>query len=164
MDLELMDLSQRLNIPRQQSKEIIENYFEKYSGIKKYIDLTIESCREKGYAETLMGRRRYFPDINSNNHNLRSGAERGAINMPIQGSAADMMKLAMVSIHREMKKLNMKSLMTVQVHDELIFDAKKDELSELSHLVKEHMENALPLGEVPVIVDTGEGENWFEAH
>ncbi len=157
-------LSQRLNIPRQQSKEIIENYFEKYKGIKKYIDMTIESCREKGYSETLMGRRRYFPDINSNNHNLRTGAERGAINMPIQGTAADMMKIAMVSIHKEMKKLNMKSLMTVQVHDELIFDTDKSELLELKQLVKEHMENALPLGEVPVVVDTGEGDNWFEAH
>ena len=157
-------LSQRLSLGRNESQEIIDNYFDKYPGIKKYIDMTIEFAREKGYAETLKGRRRYFPEINSSNRNMRTAAERAAINMPIQGTAADMLKIAMIEIDRQMEKLNMRSLMTIQVHDELIFEVRNDELDELRELVIEKMVNAVSLGDVPVVVDTGTGDNWFEAH
>ncbi len=157
-------LSQRLNIPRKEAAEIIDNYIEKYPGIRKYIDLTIESTRKKGYAETLMGRRRHFPQIRSENRNLRTAAERGAINMPIQGTAADMMKVAMIRIDEELRRRNLKSLMMLQVHDELVFEAIPEELDELQEVVINGMQRALPLGEVPVVVDTGTGRNWFEAH
>lgn len=157
-------LSQRLSLGRKESQEIIDNYFDKYPGIKKYIDMTIDFAREKGYAETLKGRRRYFPEINSSNRNLRTAAERAAINMPIQGTAADMLKIAMIDIDREMVNRGMSSLMTIQVHDELIFEVRNDELDELRELVIDKMEKAVSLGDVPVVVDTGIGENWFEAH
>jgi DNA polymerase-1 len=157
-------LSQRLSLDRKESKDIIDNYFEKYPGIRKYIDQTIEFTEKNGFAETLLGRRRFFPDINSSNNNLKTAAERGAINMPIQGTASDMMKIAMISIDKEMRKRKMKSLMMIQVHDELVFEVLNDELDELRDLVKEKMENALSLGDVPVVVDTGIGKNWFEAH
>ncbi|MFP4543303.1 MAG: DNA polymerase I [Candidatus Kapaibacterium sp.] len=157
-------LSQRLGLGRKESQEIIDNYFAKYPGIRKYIDLTIEECRKKGYAETIMGRRRYFPDINHKNRNLRNAAERGAINMPIQGTASDMMKIAMINIHREMKNRKFRSDMILQVHDELVFDVLPEELDDLKKLVISNMESALPLGKVPVIADTGTGKNWFEAH
>jgi len=157
-------LSQRLNLPRREAQEIIDNYLKKYPGINKYIEETIESTREKGYAETLCGRQRHFNNINSKNRLLRTGDERAAINMPIQGTASDMMKIAMVSVFREMKKLKMQSKMTIQVHDELVFDVIKPELDELKHLVIEKMQGALSLGIVPVKVDTGVGSNWLEAH
>jgi DNA polymerase-1 len=157
-------LSQRMGLGRKESKEIIDNYFEKYPGIRKYMDMTIEQCREKGYAETLCGRRRYFRDINSKNHTLRTAAERGAINMPIQGTASDMMKIAMIAVDREIRKLGMKSRMLLQVHDELVFEAAKDELDELRTMVKEKMEGALSLGKVPVLVESGYADNWFDAH
>ena len=130
-------LSQRLNIPRKKSSEIIDNYFKKYPGIKKYIDITIENAKEKGYAETLCGRRRYFPEIKSKNANVRRGAERAAINMPIQGTASDMMKIAMIAVHKEMINRQFKSKMMLQVHDELVFEAKKEELEELKSMVIE---------------------------
>ena len=126
--------------------------------------MTKAEAHENGYAETLCGRRRYFKDINSANKMLQNQAERGAINMPIQGTASDMMKIAMINIHKDMAKNKMRSKMTIQVHDELIFDAHKDELEDLKNLVVHNMENALSLGEVPVKVDTGTGDNWFEAH
>jgi DNA polymerase-1 len=157
-------LSQRLDIPQKRAKEIIDNYFLKFPFIKKYMDITIEATQEKGYAETLCGRRRYFPDINSKNRQARTAAERAAINMPIQGTAADMMKIAMIEINKEMRKREMKSKMILQVHDELVFDTLKTELDELKELVVEKMVAALPLGDVPVEVDCGVGENWFEAH
>lgn len=157
-------LSQRIGISRKAAKEIIDNYFEKYSGIKKYMDMTIEFCRENGYAETLCGRRRYFNDINSGNHNLRKAAERGAINMPIQGTASDMMKIAMIKIDNDMRKAKMQSRMMLQVHDELVFEADPQELEELKDLVIQDMQGALTLEDVPIIVDTGTGSNWFEAH
>jgi DNA polymerase-1 len=157
-------LSQRLGIGRNESKEIIDNYFKKYPGIKSYIDDTINSSHKKGYAETLSGRRRYFPDLNSANQNIRKAAERGAINMPVQGTAADMMKIAMNTIHREMQSRGMRSLMMLQVHDELVFEACPDELDELRDLIIRKMESALSLGDVPVTVDAGVGDNWFEAH
>jgi DNA polymerase-1 len=157
-------LSQRLGIPRGQSKEIIENYFSKYPGIKQYMELTINKAREKGYAETLCGRRRFFHDINNKNANLRTAAERGAINMPIQGTASDMMKIAMLKVHNFMFENNLKSKMMLQVHDELVFEAHIEELDYLRSNVTSLMEAALPLGEVPVVVETGTGKNWFEAH
>ncbi len=157
-------LSQRLSINRNRSKEMIDNYFEKYPKIKNYMDDTIKFTQEHGFAETLFGRRRYFTDINSKNFNLRSAAERAAINMPIQGSAADMMKVAMIRINNEMRKMKFESRMILQVHDELVFEAKQSELEDLKELVVRNMSEALYLGDVPVIVETGLGKNWYESH
>lgn len=157
-------LAQRLGISRTEGKEIIDAYFAKYPRIKEYIDSSIAAAGEKGYGETLLGRRRYFPNIKASNRALRSAAERAAINMPIQGSAADMLKLATVTIYREMKERNMKSLMMLQVHDELVFEVPQQEIDELNELVKTRMESAMPLGEVPVEVNIGIGDNWDEAH
>ena len=157
-------LAQRLGMPRGQAKEIIDNYFEKYPGIKKYMDITINDTRMKGYAETLCGRRRYFENIGSKNANLRTAAERGAINMPIQGSASDMMKIAMKSIYDYMSNSKMLSKMMLQVHDEFVFEVHTSELDRLQDMVKKLMSSALPLGEVPVVDETGTGKNWFEAH
>ncbi len=155
-------LSQRIGLSKKESQSIIDNYFKSYPGIKKYMDMTIKLAQEKGYAETLCGRRRYFEQINSQNKMLRTAAERAAINMPIQGSASDMMKIAMINIYCEMKKQKMKSMMIMQVHDELVFEVFPDEADELKNLVVELMESALPLGNVPVVVDCGFGENWLE--
>lgn len=155
-------LSQRIGLSKKESQSIIDNYFKSYPGIKKYMDMTIKSAQEKGYAETLCGRRRYFEQINSQNKMLRTAAERAAINMPIQGTASDMMKIAMINIHNEMKKQKMKSMMIMQVHDELVFEVYKDEADDLKTLVVELMESALPLGDVPIVVDSGFGANWLE--
>jgi DNA polymerase-1 len=157
-------LARQLSISRTEAKEIIDQYFLRYPNIKMYIDQTIEKAKKQGYVETLLGRRRYFPALESNNQSIRQGAERAAINMPIQGTAADMMKIAMINIHARMKKEDVKSLMILQIHDELVFDAIKDEVEYLRDLVKEEMESALPLGQVPVLVETGTGSNWEEAH
>ncbi|MGA1307399.1 MAG: DNA polymerase I [Candidatus Kapaibacteriota bacterium] len=157
-------LARQLSISRTEAKEIIDQYFLRYPNIKMYIDQTIEKAKKQGYVETLLGRRRYFPALESNNQSIRQGAERAAINMPIQGTAADMMKIAMINIHARMKKEDVKSLMILQIHDELVFDAIKDEAEYLRDLVKEEMESALPLGQVPVLVETGTGSNWEEAH
>ncbi len=156
-------LADRLNIPRGEAAEIINNYFEQYPGIKKYMEQTIAFAREKGYVETIMNRRRYLPDINSSNGAVRGYAERNAINSPIQGSAADMIKIAMISIYNEMKKKNFQSAMILQVHDELVFDAAKDEIEELKKLVKKHMTNAMEF-EVELVTDMNTGNNWLEAH
>ena len=157
-------LARQLGISRHESKQIIEQYFERYPKIKAYMDQTILHAKTKGYVETLMGRRRYFPLIESNNHNIRQGAERAAINMPIQGAAADMMKLAMIAIHKEMKKQQFSSLMMLQIHDELLFDVVPGEEEDLKNLVKHIMEHAMSLGNVPILVETGFGSNWEEAH
>jgi len=157
-------LARQLGISRTESKEIIDQYFLRYPHIKSYIDQTIEKAKKQGYVETLLGRRRYFPALESNNQAIRQGAERAAINMPIQGTAADMMKIAMINVHGRMKKEGMKSLMILQIHDELVFDAVKDEVEALRDLVKYEMEHAMSLGEVPVVVETGIGQNWEEAH
>lgn len=156
-------LSQRLKIARKEAAEIIENYFDKYAVVKSYMDSMVNSARETGYAETIMGRRRYLPDINSGNHTIKSFAERNAINMPVQGSAADLIKIAMINIHREMAKRKMKSRMILQVHDELVFEAHNDEIESLSALVKDLMENAVKFS-VPMEVEIGLGKNWLEAH
>lgn len=157
-------LAKQLGISRTEAKEIIDQYFLRYPNIKFYIDQTIEKAKKQGYVETLLGRRRYFPSLESNNQAIRQGAERAAINMPIQGTAADMMKLAMINVHGRMKKEQLKSLMILQIHDELVFDAINDEVDYLRTLVKEEMESAMPLGEVPILVETGIGNNWEEAH
>ncbi|MBE2189622.1 MAG: DNA polymerase I [Candidatus Kapabacteria bacterium] len=157
-------LAQRLRLSRSEAKEIIDNYFAKYSGIKKYMDLTVEFTRKHGYAETLCGRRRYFQDIDNKNFNLRNAAERAAINLPIQGTASDMLKIAMITIHNEFAKNKYNSKMLLQVHDELVFEVQKSEIDEIKSLVIDKMSSALSLGEVPVIVETGIGSNWLEAH
>lgn len=156
-------LSQRLGIKRTEAKEIIDTYFEKYPAIKKYMDASIKVARAKGYVETIKGRRRYLKDINSNNATVRGFAERNAINAPIQGSAADIIKIAMISIQKEIEERNMKSKMLLQVHDELVFDCYKTEKDELVRLTKQAMENAVQL-KVPLIVEYGFGQNWLEAH
>lgn len=156
-------LSQRIGISRTEAKDLIDAYFEEFSGIKKYMDETIQSCRENGYVKTVMGRRRYIRDINSNNRTVVGFAERNAINAPIQGSAADMIKMAMIKVNDEMVKKQLKSKMILQVHDELLFDVVPDEQDEITELVKTNMEGAMPL-DVPIVVDSGFGQNWLEAH
>ncbi len=156
-------LSENLGISRTEAKEIIDNYFKQFPGIRTYMDEVIENARKKGYVETLMGRRRYLRDINSANATVRSFAERNAINAPIQGTAADMIKLAMIRIHKRMKEKQYRSRMILQVHDELLFDVHKDELEEMSAMIKQEMQDALPL-KVPVIAEAGWGKNWLEAH
>ncbi|NPD44093.1 DNA polymerase I [Lentimicrobium sp. S6] len=156
-------LSERLGIPRKESATIIKNYFEKYSGIKSFMDSTVAFAKEKGYVETLMGRRRYLKDITSRNAIVRGFAERNAINAPIQGSSADMIKVAMIRIYEAMQKAGLKSKMILQVHDELVFDALKEELPTLQVIVEREMREALKL-KVPVVVDMNTGENWLDAH
>lgn len=156
-------LKTRLGITQAAAKEIIEKYFATYRRVKSFMEDSITKAKEKGYAETLLNRRRYLRNINSNNRVVRQFEERVAINMPIQGTAADMIKIAMINIHNELKKGKYKTKMVLQVHDELVFDAHKDEIKEVTPMVKELMENALPLN-VPVHVDTGVGDNWLDAH
>ncbi|MEJ2195976.1 MAG: DNA polymerase I, partial [Ignavibacteriaceae bacterium] len=146
-------LKTRLGITQAHAKEIIETYFSTFKRVKEYMDGSVSAAREKGYAETLLGRRRYLRNINNNNHFVRQFEERVAINMPIQGSAADMIKIAMIKIHKELEKRKAKTKMVLQVHDELLFDAHKDEVKELAPVIKKLMETALPL-KVPVLVDT----------
>lgn len=156
-------LSQRLGIPRKEASEIIDHYFDSFPAIKGYMDETLESARSKGYVETLTGRRRYLPDVNSRNGTIRGMAERNAINTPIQGTAADMIKLAMSAIWNELNTKNLETKLVLQVHDELIFDLKETERLEVEPLVRKRMIDALPL-EVPIEVEIGTGANWLEAH
>jgi len=156
-------LAERLNIPKQEAAQIIDQYFEKYPGIKKYMEDTIAFAREHEFVSTIMGRRRYIKDINSANGMLRGYAERNAINAPVQGSAADMIKLAMIVIDQEMQKKKMKSRMIMQVHDELVFEVHQSEITEMKALVEEKMKTAMEL-EVPVVVEMNTGSNWLEAH
>lgn len=157
-------LSQRLGITRNESTSIINNYFEKYPGIKKYMDDTIEFTHQNEYAETLLGRRRYFPEINSSNRNIKSAYERAAINMPIQGTAADLIKIAMLKVHKAINEAGLKSKMIMQVHDELVFECLPEELEDLKTIVKHNMETAIALGDVPIVAELGSGSNWLEAH
>ncbi len=156
-------LSQRLGIPRKEAVEIIDNYFKQYPGIKKYMEQQIQFAREHGYVETIMGRRRYLKDINSANGPVRGFAERNAINAPIQGSSADMIKIAMIRIFEEFNKHKLRSKIILQVHDELVIDTFKEELEQVQQIVNDKMENALKL-HVPVVVDMNTGNNWLEAH
>jgi len=158
-------LSQNLGISRTEAKEIIDNYKTEFSGIAKYMEDTIARAGQNGYVETLLGRKAWIRDINSANFTVKGFAERVAINAPIQGTAADMIKLAMINIHREMKQRKLKSRMILQVHDELVFDVHKEELEEVQALVLDRMQSALPLPEeVPVKAEIGTGNNWLEAH
>lgn len=157
-------LAAQLEIPRNEAKSIIDTYFEKYPNIKKFIESTVASTKQHGYAETLAGRRRYFPDINSQNHTIRTATERAAVNMPIQGTAADMMKVAMINIHNTMKQQNIKSKLMLQVHDELVFEVVPEELETLPPLIKSIMETSFPLPHVPVVAESGIGNSWYEAH
>jgi DNA polymerase-1 len=156
-------LKTRLGIPQAHAKDIIETYFKTFKNVKSYMDDSIKKAQEKGFAETLLGRRRFLRNINSNNRVVRQFEERVAINMPIQGSAADMIKLAMIKIYNELEKRKTKTKMVLQVHDELLFDAHKHEVDELRPMIKEIMETAMPV-DVPIIVDTGVGDNWLDAH
>ena len=156
-------LSQQSNLSRTEAKEVIDSYFISYPGIKKYMENQVSFARENGFVETLIGRRRYLRDINSPNRVVRGHAERNAVNAPIQGTAADIMKLAMVGVYDRMKKEGFRSKMIIQVHDELVIDTLKSELEELKVLVIEEMENAYRL-DVPLEVDTGFGTNWLDAH
>jgi len=156
-------LSERVGISRGEAAEIIEAYFAQFPGIKKYMDETIHFCRENGFVKTLMGRRRYIRDINSQNRTVVGFAERNAINAPIQGSAADMIKIAMIKVEERLRKEKLQSRMILQVHDELLFDVPKEEVEVLIQLVKHEMETAMPL-KVPVVVEAGSGNNWLEAH
>ncbi len=156
-------LSERLGISRQEAAGIISQYFHKYPGIKAYMDQNIAFARKHGYVQTMLGRRRYVRDINSANNVVRGYAERNAINAPVQGTAADMIKIAMIRIHKVMEEKKMKSKMVLQVHDELVFDAANNEVEQLKPLVEENMKTALVL-DVPVVVEINTGKNWLEAH
>ena len=156
-------LSERLNIPRRESADIIEAYFRQYPGIRQYMDKTIAFAREHGYVETIMGRRRHLRDINSGNAVVRGFAERNAINAPIQGSSADMIKIAMIRIYDEFNRQSLKSRMILQVHDELVFDVHRSEIEAVKPVIRDMMVNAIPLS-VPVEIDMNVGENWLLAH
>lgn len=158
-------LAENINVSRTEAKEIIEQYKKEFSGIQKYMDNTIAFCIKNGYVETLMGRKRWLKDINSSNFTVRGFAERNAINSPIQGTAADMIKLAMIDVYREFKKHNFKSKMVLQVHDELVFDAHKSEIEIIKPIIIHCMKNSMKLPNgVPVEAELGVGENWLEAH
>ena len=156
-------LAQQLGVSRKEASDLIEQYFESYPRVKQYIESCKENAKEKGYAQSMCGRRRYLKDINSLNGNLRAFAERNAVNMPVQASSADMIKLAMIGIYRRMLSEGLQSKMIMQVHDELVFDVYKPELEQMKVIVKEEMENALKLN-VPIVVEMNSGENWLAAH
>ena len=156
-------LSQRLRIPRSEAKQLIEGYFESYPKVKEYMDNVVAAAREKGYVETLFGRRRYLADIDSRNANARALAERNAINAPIQGTAADIMKMAMVGVARRFKEEGIRSRITMQVHDEIVVDLLRSEREKVEQIVREEMEGAAKLS-IPLTAECGVGANWLEAH
>lgn len=156
-------LSKQTNLSRSEAKELIDTYYKTYPKLRRYIHDQIEFAREHGYVKTVLERRRYLKDINARNQIVKAAAERNAVNAPIQGSAADIIKIAMIKIHKRLTAENLKSKMLLQVHDELVFDAYKSELETLKTIVKDEMENAYKLT-VPLVVDIGVGENWLEAH
>jgi len=156
-------LSNQTDLSRSEAKELIDTYYKTYPKLKQYISDQIHFAREHGYVQTVLGRRRYLNDINSRNPVVRGGAERNAVNAPIQGSAADIIKIAMIRIYEKMQKGHYRSKMLLQVHDELVFDIHKDEMEELKGLIRSEMENAYKLA-VPLVVDIGVGQNWLEAH
>ncbi len=158
------NLSKQLGIKRAEAKELIDTYFSQFSGLKEYMNSTVEFARENGYVKTLAGRKRILRDINSRNGLARSNAERMAINTPIQGSAADMIKLAMIDIHHAIKSNGFRSKMIMQVHDELVFDIYKPELEDMRDMIVDKMKNALPQLKVPILVEPDTGQNWLEAH
>ncbi|MBR3947127.1 MAG: DNA polymerase I, partial [Bacteroidales bacterium] len=156
-------LGQRLNISPKEGKALIDGYFETFSGVKEYIERSIADAREKEYVETMFGRRRYLPDINSRNAIVRGFAERNAVNAPIQGSAADIVKIAMINIFRRFNENNLKARMILQVHDELNFNVPVSEMEIVKQIVVDEMQNCVKLS-VPLIVDARFGKNWLEAH
>ncbi|OSY88762.1 DNA polymerase I [Tenacibaculum holothuriorum] len=156
-------LSNQTSLTRKEAKALIDTYYETYPKLRNYISKQVDFARENGYVETVLGRRRYLKDINSRNAIVRGAAERNAVNAPIQGSAADIIKLAMINIHKRFEEENFKSKMLLQVHDELVFDAHKDELETIKPIIKQEMENAYKMS-VPLDVEVGLGENWLEAH
>ena len=156
-------LAERLTVPRAEAKELIDGYFATYPDVKRYMDESIQRAKENGYVETIFGRKRYLADINSQNSVVRGFAERNAINAPIQGSAADIIKIAMIRIQQRIEKEGLKAQMILQVHDELNFSVPVDELETLQKLVVDEMEAAVSL-QVPLIADCGVGKNWLEAH
>ncbi len=158
-------LSQNIGVSRTEAKQLIDNYFMQYASIKSYMDTQVNFAKEHGFVQTILGRKRWLRDINSGNAVVRGFAERNAVNMPIQGSAADMIKLAMIQIHNRMKRENVKSKMLLQVHDELVFEVHQSEIEMMKALVLEEMQNAMPLpNNVPVVAEVGVGQNWLEAH
>jgi DNA polymerase-1 len=158
-------LAESLSISRTEAKEIIDNYFKQYPSIKQYMDNQMNFARETGYVQTLRGRKRWLRDINSSNQTVRGYAERNAINMPIQGTAADMIKLAMVQVYRLIREAGLQTKMILQVHDELVFDVPENEVDQATALIKEGMQKAMELPNgVPVVAEAGVGENWLEAH
>jgi DNA polymerase-1 len=156
-------LSQQTNLNRAESKKLIETYYATYPKLRAYIQDQIDFARDHGYVATVLGRRRYLKDINSQNAIVRGAAERNAVNAPIQGSAADIIKLAMIAIQKRLRQEKWNSKMLLQVHDELVFDVPKSEVDTLKTMVKTEMENAFQL-EVPLVVDIGMGSHWLEAH
>ncbi|MGO1712499.1 MAG: DNA polymerase I, partial [Senegalia sp. (in: firmicutes)] len=154
-------LSRDLNIPRKESKKYIDNYLKNYSFVKQYMDDIIDIAKEKGYVKTLLNRRRFIPEITSRNYNVRSFGERTAMNTPIQGTAADIIKIAMINVYKELKNRKLKSKLILQIHDELIIETFIDELDEVKDLLKNLMENAIKL-KVPLTVDMQEGDSWYE--
>jgi DNA polymerase-1 len=157
-------LAQRLRVPVDEAQDLISQYQKSYSGVSTLLNRLVEQAREKGYAETLLGRRRYIPEIDSSNSNRRSWAERVAVNMPIQGTQADMIKIAMNRVHERLAEEGLEARMLLQVHDELVFEMPPEEEDSLRALVEEEMRDALPLDDVPVVVDIDSGENWLAAH
>ena len=156
-------LSQRLNIPRTEAKELIDGYFENFPKIKGFMDKQIELARNQGFVQTIKGRKRYLSDINSANAVVRGMAERNAINAPIQGSAADIIKIAMINIYKQFKLLKLNSKMVLQVHDELNFDVLLSELDQIKQIVKTEMEKAVDIG-VQLTVEMNAANNWLDAH
>lgn len=156
-------LAEQLGISRTEAKQLIQNYFENYPAIKKLMEDLINTAREKGYTTTLSGRKRWLPDIHSANANVRANAERIAINTPIQGTAADMIKIAMINIHEQLKKHHLKTKMILQIHDELLFEVPVKEVHAVKEIVEKEMQNAIPLN-VPIVVNIGTGKNWLDAH
>jgi DNA polymerase-1 len=156
-------LAERLTIGRKEAKELIDGYFASYPGVKVYMDNCIKSARERGYVTTMFGRKRYLPDINSRNQVVRGNAERNAINAPIQGSAADIIKIAMLRIHRRLEKEFPDTYMILQVHDELIFEVRPSDLERVRKMVTDEMVGAAKL-KVKMVIDSGTGNNWLEAH
>lgn len=158
------NLSRQLGISNAEAKDLISNYFKQFSGLKKYMEDTVNFARENGFVKTMLGRKRELRDINSRNGFIASNSERVAINTPIQGTAADMIKVAMINIHKAFKEKNLKSRMVLQVHDELVFDVYKPELETVKEIILDKMPNAIPNLKVPILVEIGIGENWLEAH
>ena len=161
--LSAFGLSRQLKIPLREARDFIDQYFNLYQRVKTFIEETIEEARQRGYTTTFMDRRRYLPDLNSNNRQVREAAERVAINSPIQGSAADLIKVAMIRLSKQLKMKKLRSKMILQVHDELVFECPRQEKKIMQDLVKKEMEGVCEFS-VPIVVDVGWGKNWNEAH